>query len=282
MERNKVKHPQLIRVLLIAIVVLIPLSAVGWFGYQNLQPEEPITTEIVSQKKVLDLPIQIATSIKGEMIPYFNEIARDEDVIGFTYGGVNRVGVEGFKKVVNQIKKGKVGFNEASWKKAQEDVPKLGGLIDYLSYDLENWKASGDEEKDIAGSSQKMQQIAHNNGLEYVGGLSYSLGKQPGTVEDAARYADEYAIWAQPFFKQGDLEGFVSYAREAADRARSSNPNIKIQLVVNVAWKGYTVQDILDKVITPSLDFIDSVAIYHLTGGQEAESRLKELVGLMR
>jgi hypothetical protein len=251
-----------------------------------IEDNKIINQEEIVKEKIYEeyIPISIGAN-RGKSIPYFNEIAKEEDSIGFTESYFESLSsIEKFRKVTQKVEKGKIIFNSPSWKKFQTQFEELKDVIDCVAYDLENWEKSQGENQDIAVSYEKMAEILKENNLCLVAGLSYQLTKKPGSVESASKYADIYNIHAHGFFKTGELEEYAEYLREQALRAKSTNQNIKIEIMVQTSdiSEEITVQDIYEKVILPSSDFTDRIMIYQMGGGQEADDKMKELIFLIR
>jgi len=177
------------------------------------------------------------------------------------------------------VEKGMVIYNFASHQTARQHISYLADKIDGVSYDLELWEKSKNEGQNISSSSQTMSEIINEYELYYHGGLSYQLAKNPNAIEDMAVYMDLYGPHSHGLLKS-DPDGYVEFLRDQAERARSVNPDIVIEIMVSTGDGTPSVEKTYE-IIESCLDFTDRVMIYH-TNTEESYQKTQELIHLMR
>lgn len=220
-----------------------------------------------------------------ELIEIFNNIARPDDILLFPRHTLER-NVDAHLEAIRRVQTGRVVQMFPSWQMAEEYAPLIRDDVDCLFYDLEKWDQSVAEWQDIAASSQKMAQIAAENGLCYIGMLSGSLANDvendPAAVENMARYSYMFNIQWFGILERTPTE-YSDYVISLSERARNVNENVLISMGVTVANDGAGNQpETLFPLIIEVADYIDLVGIFNNTRDPASTARLVELITLMR
>lgn len=248
---------------------------------RSAQPQ-PKSTTTPGSRSLNDLGITIGGGSQ-RWVDLFASFARDGNVetadeLGFTENTLKKNQVQ-FENLISQVEKGRINYNFASYQNALQNIEYLKDKVDSISYDLEKWEKSLNEWQDISGFSQKMSKLAHSYGLLYKAGLSYQLAKNQESIESMAEFADIYGPHSHSFLKT-DPDGYVEFMRSQAERARSRNPNVVIEIMVSTAEGTPSVQKLLE-IIKKSLDFADRVMIYH-DNSEESYQKTDELIKMLR
>jgi hypothetical protein len=182
-----------------------------------------------------------------EVIAYFNDIARPEDIVSLP---------KHFLSALPEIKAGQTMVSFSSWEEAEGTIPSIQTEIGWVLYNPEHWENTpAAEQKNLRFTVQNAAEFLHARGLCLF--LAPDRRFIDETLEDIAPYADALLLQGQRL--QGDPKLFASWMTEKIEMTRAVNPDILIY--VQVGANRDTPEVVLRAIQTVS-DQIDGVAIW--------------------
>ncbi len=208
------------------------------YAYSVVQPD-PISD-------LSTLPITFPAQ-SSELISYFNDIARPDDIVSFPMQ---------FLSMLPEIKAGQTMVAFASWQEAEEIIHSIQTEIDWVLYNPEHWEHTpAAEQQNLPATVQNAAQFTHNNGLHFF--LAPNRRFIDETLEEIAPHADALLLQGQRL--QDDPEFFAAWMSEKIEVARSANPDLLIYVQVG-ANRG--TPEVMLRAIQTVADQIDGIAIW--------------------
>ena len=150
------------------------------------------------------------------LVDWFNQNARPNDVAAITPQET---------AILDRITAGKKQVLFASAAVAEQIVPTLAGKIDIISYDLEHWpQTPQDEQADPVAAIKRMRALADQYSLQLTVGPDRQFEQQYGT--QLAPYVDQFGLQVQRL--QTDPQAVQSFAVPLIQQLRQANAKLKI------------------------------------------------------
>ena len=183
----------------------------------------------------------------SELIEYFNDIARPNDIVSLP---------KQFLPILSEIKAGQTMVAFASWEEAEAIIPSIQTEIEWVLYNPEHWDHTPtSEQQNLPATVQNAAQFLHDRGLLLF--LAPNRRFIDEALEDIAPLADALLLQGQRL--QDDPDFFASWITEKIEVARTANPNILIYVQVG-ANRG--TPEVMLHAIQTVADQIDGIAIW--------------------
>jgi hypothetical protein len=191
----------------LALIALLLLSAT--IGPLHVGAE---SRQSVGQLGDLSFGLRITPGL----VEWFNQNARPNDVAATTAKEA---------AILDQITAGKKQVLFASAAEAEQLAPSLAGKIDIISYDLEHWpQTPQDEQADPVAAIKRMRALADKYNWQLGIGPDRRFEQQYGT--QLVAYVDQFALQVQRL--QTDPQALQNFAAPLIQQLRQANPKIKI------------------------------------------------------
>ncbi len=156
----------------------------------------------------------IGLPLRPDLIPWFNQVARPEDVAAVDARHV---------ALLAEVTQGRRLVRFASAAEALDTLADLQGQADLIGYDLEHWpQTPAEEQADPVGALQRLSQAAHAAGLAVSVGPDRRFTQAYGPA--LAPWADRFVIQAQRF--QDDPAGLQAFLEPLVRGLQTANPDL--------------------------------------------------------
>ena len=271
------------------LIVGVALGLIIYLGVRSISnnkykvsKSEPVVNGESDDNDISKIPMFFMAGDDSFMAKY-NQVARDDDVIGFSENLLKRNPASYFRSMA-LVKKGKIYQNFASYKTAEENIGLLKGKIDGIMYDLEKWDKSNNEADEISKMSQKMAKLAKDNGVDYVAHLGISLAinnkKDPESIERMAQYANAYSPTAYPCLLKNSIDDCVNLMTQMAQRAKKYNPRVKIVTALSLEQNIPLTKQV--EFLRRCKDFTDSILIFYYAGRANSAAKFWQIYQMIR
>lgn len=241
----------------VAIAALIAVSLLC--GVQSSWPAAAMTSQTDLSELPLTFPVQ-----SPEVIAYFNQIARPQDIASFP---------PPFIHLLPQVTVGQKMVGFASWADAERELEALIDQIDMVMYNPEHWENTpANEQQNLAATVQQAAEFAHARGLRFMFAPDRRFAE--AHLGEVAPHIDAVLLQGQRI--QHDPQAFASWVRAMVSIARASNP--EAQIYVQVGATLGTASEMFAAIQTVSND-IDGIAVWSMP---RTLNILQEFVTLIR
>ena len=219
-------------------------------GFHPDRPAPAVAAASGSQHR----PKHLQINLTPDLVSYFNQMAQPEDIAHIEHTSD--------VPLLEAVHAGRrmVVFKSATL--AEQLVPRLGGYLDLIGYNLEHGPINPLAEKqDPVAAAQRMRALADQQGLGLAIGPDHDFVVSHGVL--MAPYADQFVLQVQLVQEQPEL--VRSYVLSTSNALRQANPALEV--VVQIRTEGNL--DALVELVESLAPQIDGIAI--LTSPQTME-----------
>jgi uncharacterized protein YjbI with pentapeptide repeats len=233
-------------------------------GFHPDRPAPSAPTTSGSQHR----PIHLQINLTPDLVSHFNQMARPEDIAHIEYTSD--------VLLLEAVHAGQRMMVFKSAALAEQLVPRLGGYLDLIGYNLEHGPINPlADQQDPVAAAQRLRALADQQGLGLAIGPDHDFVVSHGVM--MAPYADQFVLQVQLVQEQPEM--VRSYVLSTSTALRQANPALEI--IVQIRTEGNL--DALVELVEGLAPEIDGIAI--LTSPQTTEfaialwSRLRQEQG---